>query len=76
MRSDSHAAEERFTYAVTSRNNRRGVVSDVLYGSVPCSFLRNCAVNISAAVNQHTTIEEAVFSVGPPGGYITRISRS
>jgi hypothetical protein len=29
---------------------------------------------MSAAVNQHTTTEEAVFSVGAPRGYITRIS--
>jgi hypothetical protein len=32
--------------------------------------------HISAVVIQHTTIEEVVFSVGPPRGYITRISRS
>jgi hypothetical protein len=32
--------------------------------------------HISAAVDQHATIEEAVFSVDPPQGYITRISCS
>jgi hypothetical protein len=30
----------------------------------------------SAAVNQHASTEEEVFSVGQPRGYITRISRS
>jgi hypothetical protein len=41
----THAAEERVTYAVTSRNNRRGVTSGVLCGSAPRSLLRNYAVN-------------------------------
>jgi hypothetical protein len=35
-----------------------------------------CGKHISAAVNQHATIEKVVFSVGPSRGYITRISRS
>jgi hypothetical protein len=35
-----------------------------------------CGKDISEAVNQHATIEEAVFSVGPPRGYKTRTSRS
>jgi hypothetical protein len=35
-----------------------------------------CGKHIFGAVSQHTTIEDAVFSVGPPRGYITRISRS
>jgi hypothetical protein len=60
----THAVEERVTYAVTSRCNRRGVASDVLCGSAPRSLLRSCAVNISVAVNQHASIKEAVFSVG------------
>jgi hypothetical protein len=34
-----------------------------------------CGKHISAAANQHTTIREAVFPVGPPRGCITRISR-
>jgi hypothetical protein len=42
-----HAAEERVKYAVTSRNNRRGVTSGVLCGSAPRALLRNCAVNTS-----------------------------
>jgi hypothetical protein len=67
----THAAEERVTYAVTSCNNRRSVASSVLCGSAPSSLLCNCA-----AVNQHTTIEEVAFSVGPHRGYLTRISRS
>jgi hypothetical protein len=32
--------------------------------SAPHSLLLNCAVNISAAVNQHATIEKALFSMG------------
>jgi hypothetical protein len=60
----THAAEERASYAVTSHNNRRGAASGVLCRSAPRSLLRNCAVSISVAVNQHATTEEAVFSVG------------
>jgi hypothetical protein len=33
-----------------------------------------CGKHLSAAVNQYATVEEAVFSVRPPGGCITRIS--
>jgi hypothetical protein len=33
-----------------------------------------CGKHITARVNQHSTIEEAVFSMGPPRDYITRIS--
>jgi hypothetical protein len=36
---------------------------------------QRCSKHISAAVNQHATIREAAFSVRPPRGYITRISR-
>jgi hypothetical protein len=53
----THAAEER----VTSRNNRRGVASGVLCGRAPPALLCNGAVN---TMNQHATINEAVFSVG------------
>jgi hypothetical protein len=35
-----------------------------------------CGKHISVAVKQHAIIEEAVFYVGPPRGYITRIPRS
>jgi hypothetical protein len=35
-----------------------------------------CGDHISAAVNEHATVEEAVFSVGPPRGYITKVSSS
>jgi hypothetical protein len=35
-----------------------------------------CGKHISAAVNQHTTIEEVVFSVGMSWGYIMSISGS
>jgi hypothetical protein len=35
-----------------------------------------CGEHISAAVNQHATEEDPVFSVAPPQGYIMRISRS
>jgi hypothetical protein len=34
----THAAEEHITFAVTSRNNRRGVASGVLCGSAPRLF--------------------------------------
>jgi hypothetical protein len=34
-----------------------------------------CGKHISVSVNHHATTEEAVFSVNPPRGYITRISR-
>jgi hypothetical protein len=71
-----YAAEGSVTYAVTSSNNRRNIASDVLWVRMArvAAQLRN--KRISAAVNQHATIEEAVFSVGSPRGYITRISRS
>jgi hypothetical protein len=45
----------------------------VFYGPL-CVLLHNGAVNTSAAVNQHATTGEAVFSVGPPRSYITRIT--
>jgi hypothetical protein len=35
-----------------------------------------CGKHISAVVYQYQTIEEAVLSVGPPRGCVTRISRS
>jgi hypothetical protein len=44
-----------------ARNNRRVVFSVV---HITCVAMRWCSKHISAAVNQHTTIEEAVFSVG------------
>jgi hypothetical protein len=37
---------------------------------------QRCGKHIFAAVTQHTTIEEAVFSVEAPLGYIARISGS
>jgi hypothetical protein len=33
-----------------------------------------CGKHISAAVNQQAAIEEAVFTVDPPLGYITSVS--
>jgi hypothetical protein len=70
-----HAVQERVTYAVTSRNNKRGATSGVLCGSASRSLLRNCAEkNIPAAVSQHARRKEVVFSVGPPRGYVTRIT--
>jgi hypothetical protein len=44
------------------RNNRRAVFSVV---SVALIATQRCSKLISAAVIQHATIEEAVFSVGP-----------
>jgi hypothetical protein len=41
----THATDERVTYAVTSRNSRRGIVSGFLYGSAQRSLLHRCAVN-------------------------------
>jgi hypothetical protein len=66
-----YPAEERVTYAVTLSNNRRGAAKGVLCGSAPRSLLLCCALNTShISVNQQETVEEAVFSVEPPGGYI------
>jgi hypothetical protein len=48
----THAAEERVTYAV-----KHATIQELC-------FLWS-APRISAAVNQHATVEEAVFSVGP-----------
>jgi hypothetical protein len=62
----THAAEELVTYAVTSRNNRREAVSVVRFARVD---RQRCGKHISATVNEHATIEEAIFSVGPPRGY-------
>jgi hypothetical protein len=58
----THVAQERVPYAVTSRNNRRGVLCEF----VQRSLLRNYGKHISAAVNQQARIQEAVFSVDPP----------
>jgi hypothetical protein len=42
-----YTAEEYDTYAVTSRNNRKGVASGVFSGFAPRLLLRNYAVNTS-----------------------------
>jgi hypothetical protein len=44
-----------------TRNNRKAVFSMV---RAALGAMRRCGDHISAAVNQHATIEEAVFSVG------------
>jgi hypothetical protein len=67
----THAAEERFTYAVTS-HNRRGVVSAFSVVRPALVAKQLCGKHISAAVKKHATLEEALFSVSPPRGYITR----
>jgi hypothetical protein len=54
-------------------NNRRAVFSVVRAALVAT---QRYGKYISAAVNQHATIEEAVFSVGAARGYVTRIWRS
>jgi hypothetical protein len=54
-------------------NNRRTVFSMVRAARIA---MQRCGKHISAAVNQPATIEEAVFSVGPPRGYIMGISHS
>jgi hypothetical protein len=54
----THAAEERDTYAVTSRNARSRVARGVLCESAPGALLL-FDKHISASVNQHATIEEA-----------------
>jgi hypothetical protein len=72
----TNAAEERVTYAVTSRNNRIGAASGVLCGvraAVVATQL--CGKHMSAAVNQHAAIEEAVFSVDPPRGCIKSLTQ-
>jgi hypothetical protein len=43
------------------RNNRRAVFSVV---SAALVAMQRCGKRISAEVNQHTTMEEGVFSVG------------
>jgi hypothetical protein len=48
-----------------SRGTRHATIEEVLQGK-----------HISAAVNQHTTTEEEVFSVSLPQDYIMRISHS
>jgi hypothetical protein len=47
-----------------------------LYVRVALVVKQLCGKHISAVVNQHATIEEAAFYVGPLRGYITRIARS
>jgi hypothetical protein len=44
-----------------ARNNRRAVFSVVRAARVA---MQQCGKHFSAALNQHATIEEAVFSVG------------
>jgi hypothetical protein len=60
----THAAEERVTYAVTSRN-RKAVFSVIRAARVAT---QRCDKHVSAAVNQHAITEEAEFSVDPPQG--------
>jgi hypothetical protein len=60
-------------YTVTSHNNRRAVFSFVC---AVCIATQQWGKRISAAVNQHATIEEVVVSVGRLLGCITRISHS
>jgi hypothetical protein len=70
----TNAAEERVTYAVTSRNNRTGVARGVVYGfRAAVVGTQLCGKHMSAAVNQQATIEKAVFSVDPPRGCITQL---
>jgi hypothetical protein len=69
----THAAEERVTYAVTSQNSRIAAFSVVHAMRVA---MQQCGKHISAAVNLHAVIDEAIFSAGPPRGYIKRISSS
>jgi hypothetical protein len=56
---------------VNTCNNRREVFSMV---HTMCIATQLCGKHISAAVNQNATVEEAVFTVGSPHAYITRIS--
>jgi hypothetical protein len=49
---------------VMSCNNRKGVASGVLCGSVVCLLLRNCVANTSLQLTEHATVEEVVFAVG------------
>jgi hypothetical protein len=60
----THAAEERVTYTVTSRSNTRNVASGVLCGRAAFVTTQLYGKRISAAVSQHVTTDEAVFSVG------------
>jgi hypothetical protein len=60
---NTEAPEELITYAAISRNNscckRR-----FLWARAASVATQRCGKHISAAVNQHATIEKAVFSVG------------
>jgi GTP:adenosylcobinamide-phosphate guanylyltransferase len=56
------AAEERVTYAVTSLN--RCCKRHSLWIRAALVATQRCVKHISAAVNQHATMEEAAFSVG------------
>jgi hypothetical protein len=51
---------------VNARNNGRAALSVTRAARVSA---QRCCNHVSAAVNQHATIEEAVFSVDPPQGY-------
>jgi hypothetical protein len=60
----THSTEERVKYAVTSPK-----IEEMLQAAFSVGPRRTCCYaavrqHISAAVNQHATIEEAVFSVG------------
>jgi hypothetical protein len=46
------------------KRTRATIVERCFLWSAPRTLLRNGAINISAAVNQHATIEETVFTVG------------
>jgi hypothetical protein len=70
----THAEDERVTYAVTSRKNRC-CKQRSLWVRAALVATQLCGKRISAAVNQHATIEEAVFSVDPPRGYVTKITQ-
>jgi hypothetical protein len=59
----THSAEERVTYAVTSRNNTRDA-SGVFCVRTAFVATQLYDKRISAAVHQQATIDKAVFSVG------------
>jgi hypothetical protein len=62
----THAAGERIMYAVTSRNNRRGVASGVLCGSAPRLYDSTDRVHFSEWVSEwvsHWAVSEWVSSV-------------
>jgi hypothetical protein len=62
------------TYIPAGANVHNNITAIFSVVSAALFARQRCGKHISAAVNQHATIEKAVFSVGSSRGYIMRIS--